>query len=202
MQNLNLFQVVRERRTVPRPVHMWLGLGVVLLLCAAHAGWHLWQLQQSSQRLQTMLAKAERQETQLDAVRSQFVEPQLDTRLPEELSARERDNRELQRLIAHLQLLSSQRNAGFIAPLAALTAQHPPSGLWLSVISLREGGRHIRLQGRSQDQELLPQYLQRLGQSPVFSGRDFARFDVQRGDDQLLHFDLSSQQKDQEDADE
>ena len=49
---------------------------------------------------------------------------------------------------------------------------------------------------------MLPQYLQRLGQSPVFSGRDFARFDVQRGDDQLLHFDLSSQQKDQEDADE
>ena len=86
--------------------------------------------------------------------------------------------------------------------LSRLTAQHPPSGLWLSVISLREGGRHIPLQGRSQDQELLPQYLQRLGQSPVFSGRDFARFDVQRGDDQLLHFDLSSQQKDQEDADE
>lgn len=202
MQNLNLYQVVRKRRTGPRPVQMWLGLGIVLLLCAAHAGWQLWQLQQSTQRLQTMLAQAERQETQLEAVRSQFVEPQLDTRLPEELSARERDNRELQRLIAHLQLLSSQRNAGFVAPLTALTAQHPPSGLWLSVISLREGGRHIRLQGRSQDQELLPQYLQRLGQSPVFSGRDFARFDVQRGDDQLLHFDLSSQQKDQEDADE
>ncbi len=202
MQNLNLYQVVSKRRTGPRPVQMWLGLGIVLLLCAVHAGWQLWQLQQSTQRLQAMLAQAERQEVQLEAVRSQFVEPQLDTRLPEELSARERDNRELQRLIAHLQLLSSQRNAGFVAPLTALTAQHPPSGLWLSDISLREGGRHIRLQGHSQDQELLPQYLQRLGQSPVFSGRDFARFDVQRGDDQLLHFDLSSQQKDQEDAGE
>lgn len=202
MQNLNLFQVVRQRRTGPRPAQMWLGLGIVLLLCGVHAGWLLWQLQHSTQRLQTMLAQAERQEAQLEAVRSQFVEPQLDARLPEELSARERDNRELQRLIAHLQLLSSQRNAGFVAPLTALTEQHPPSGLWLSTISLSEGGRHIRLQGRSQDQELLPQYLQRLGQSPVFSGRDFARFDVTRGDDQLLHFDLSSQQSDQEDADE
>ena len=202
MQNLNLFQVVRKRRIGPRPAQMWLGLGIVLLLCGVHAGWQLWQLQQSTQRLQTMLAQAERQEAQLEAVRSQFIEPQLDARLPEELSARERNNRELQRLIAHLQLLSSQRNTGFVAPLTALTAQHPPSGLWLSAISLTEGGRHIRLQGRSQDQELLPQYLQRLGQSPVFSGRDFARFDVTRGDDQLLHFDLSSQQNDQEDADE
>lgn len=202
MQNLNLFQIVRKRRTGPRPAQMWLGLGIVLLLCVVHAGSQLWQLQQSTQRLQAMLAQAERQETQLEAVRSQFVEPQLDTRLPEELSARERDNRELQRLIAHLQLLSSQRNAGFVAPLTALAERHPPSGLWLSAIGLREGGRHIRLQGRSQDQELLPQYLQRLGQSPVFSGRDFARFDVTRGDDQLLHFDLSSQQNDQEDANE
>ncbi len=105
MQNLNLLQIVRKRRTGPRPAQMWLGLGIVLLLCGVHAGWQFWQLQQSTQRLQAMLALAERQEVQLEAVRSQFVEPQLDTRLPEELSARERDNRELQRLIAHLQLL-------------------------------------------------------------------------------------------------
>ena len=137
-------------------------------------------------------------EADLATARGSFVEPTLDERLPEELTARERDNRELQRLIAYLQLLGSQRSAGFVAPLTALTEQHPQSGLWLSGISLREGGRQIRLQGRSQDQELLPQYLQRLGQSAVFSGREFARFDVQRGDDQLLHFDLSSQLKDKE----
>jgi hypothetical protein len=106
------------------------------------------------------------------------------------------------RLIAYLQLLSSQRTSGFVAPLLALAENHPASGLWLSGISLREGGVHMRLQGLSQDQELLPAYLQRLGQSPVFSGREFARFDVQRGDDQLLHFDLSSQLKDQETSDE
>ncbi|MBX9763176.1 MAG: hypothetical protein K2Y24_09110 [Pseudomonadaceae bacterium] len=93
MQNLNLFQVVRKRRIGPRPAQMWLGLGIVLLLCGVHADWQLWQLQQSTQRLQTMLAQAERQEAQLEAVRSQFIEPQLDARLPEELSARERDNR-------------------------------------------------------------------------------------------------------------
>ncbi|WP_422910562.1 PilN domain-containing protein [Pseudomonas sp. MAC6] len=198
MQNLNLFQVERTQQSGPQRAQMLLGLGVVLLLCLAHASWQAWQLHQGAQRLAQVQAQAQEEEAALATARGSFVEPKLDERLPEELTARERDNRELQRLIAYLQLLGSQRSAGFVAPLTALTEQHPQSGLWLSGISLREGGRQIRLQGRSQDQELLPQYLQRLGQSAVFSGREFARFDVQRGDDQLLHFDLSSQLKDKE----
>lgn len=198
MQNLNLFQVERTQQSGPQRAQMLLGLGIVLLLCLAHASWQAWQLHQGAQRLVQVQAQAQEEEAELATARGSFVEPKLDERLPEELTARERDNRELQRLIAYLQLLGSQRSAGFVAPLTALTEQHPQSGLWLSGISLREGGRQIRLQGRSQDQELLPQYLQRLGQSAVFSGREFARFDVQRGDDQLLHFDLSSQLKDKE----
>ncbi|MBU1284016.1 MAG: MSHA biogenesis protein MshI [Gammaproteobacteria bacterium] len=198
MQNLNLFQIERTQQSEPNRTQMLLGLGALLLLCLAHAGWQAWQLHQGAQRLVDKQAQAQQEEAQLQAASGNFVEPQLDARLPEELSARERDNRELQRLIAYLQLLGSQRSAGFVAPLTALTEQHPQSGLWLSGISLREGGRHMRLQGRSQDQELLPQYLQRLGQSAVFSGREFARFDVLRGEDLLLHFDLSSQLKDQE----
>lgn len=198
MQNLNLFQVERTQQSGPQRAQMLLGLGIVLLLCLAHASWQAWQLHQGAQRLAQVQAQAQEEEAELATARGSFVGPKLDERLPEELTARERDNRELQRLIAYLQLLGSQRSAGFVAPLMALTEQHPQSGLWLSGISLREGGRQIRLQGRSQDQELLPQYLQRLGQSAVFSGREFARFDVQRGDDQLLHFDLSSQLKDKE----
>lgn len=198
MQNLNLFQVERTQQSGPQRAQMLLGLGIVLLLCLAHGSWQAWQLHQGAQRLAQVQAQAQEEEAELATARGSFVEPKLDERLPEELTARERDNRELQRLIAYLLLLGSQRSAGFVAPLTALTEQHPQSGLWLSGISLREGGRQIRLQGRSQDQELLPQYLQRLGQSAVFSGREFARFDVQRGDDQLLHFDLSSQLKDKE----
>ena len=49
---------------------------------------------------------------------------------------------------------------------------------------------------------LLPQYLDALGRSPVFKGREFARLDVERGEDQLLDFDLSSRPADQEKADE
>ena len=202
MQNLNLYQVERKQRSGPRIRHMLIGLGVVLLLCVVHGSWQAWQLHVGALRLAQVQAAAQEQEARLEAATGSFVEPLLDERLPLELSVKERDNRELQRLIAYLQLLSSQRSGGFVAPLLALTEQHPESGLWLNNINLQDGGRHMRLQGFSQDQELLPAYLQRLGQSAVFRGREFARFDVQRGDDQLLRFDLSSQLKEQEAIDE
>ena len=195
MQNLNLYQVERKRRGGPRRAQMLLGLAALALLCGLHAAWHGWQLHKGAARLA-------QEEDLLAAAKASFVEPQLDSRLPAELAAREADNRQLQQMIGYLQVLASQRSIGFVAPLQALAEQHPPSGLWLTAINLDAGGSQLRLRGRSQNQELLPEYLQRLGQSAVFKGREFARFDVQRGDDQLLRFDLSSQVEALEKADE
>lgn len=202
MQNLNLYQVEKPQRSGPQKIQMLALLGVLLLLCAVHAAWQGWQLRQGAVRLAQAEAAARQQENLLATARASFVEPQLDSSLPLELAAREAENQHLQRLIGYLQVLASQRQSGFVGPLQALAEQHPQSGLWLSAISLTAGGRDMRLQGHSQDQELLPQYLQRLGQSPLFQGREFARFDVQRGEDQLLRFDLSSRSDDQEVADE
>ncbi|HSC83829.1 MAG TPA: PilN domain-containing protein [Pseudomonas sp.] len=198
MQNLNLYQVERQQRSGPQPRQMLALLGVLLLACVLHAAWQLWQLRDASQRLVRAEAAAQEQETRLAAAKASFVEPQLDASLPGELAAREASNRELQRLIGYLQVLAGQQRAGFVAPLQALAEQHPPHDLWLSNIQLSDGGGQMRLQGSSREQELLPQYLQRLGQSPVFKGREFARFDISRGADQLLHFDLSSRSVEQE----
>lgn len=202
MQNLNLYQVERKRRGGPRRAQMLLGLAALVLLCGLHAAWHGWQLHKGAARLAQAENQAQQQEDLLAAAKASFVEPQLDSRLPAELSAREADNRQLQQMIGYLQVLASQRSIGFVSPLQALAEQHPPSGLWLTAINLDAGGSQLRLRGRSQNQELLPEYLQRLGQSAVFKGREFARFDVQRGDDQLLQFDLSSQVGALEKADE
>lgn len=198
MQNLNLYQFERKQRSGPQPMHMLAGLLLVLLVCALHAGWQFWQVQQGVTRLSQAEAAAQEQELRLQAAQAGFVDPQLDARLPLEVSAREAENRQLQQLLGYLQLLDQQNRRGFVAPLQALTDQHPASGLWLNAIQFSEGGRQMRLQGIAQDQEMLPSYLQGLGQSEVFKGREFARFNVRRAEDQLLHFDLSSQLSDPE----
>lgn len=198
MQNLNLYQVEKTRRGGPQRMHLLAGLGLLLLACLLHAGWQGWRLQAGGERLAQAESRAQAQESLLAEAKASFVEPRLDPELPVRLASKEAENRELQRLLGYLDLLARQQRLGFVAPLAALAEQHPPSGLWLNAIALREGGREMRLQGLSQNPELLPQYLQRLGQSAVFKGREFARFDVQRGADELLHFDLSSRALDQE----
>ncbi len=202
MQNLNLYQVERRQRSGPQHLHMLALAGVLLLGCALHAGWQFWQLREANQLLQKAEVDAQEKETLLAAAKASYVEPVLDASLPVELTAREAENRELQRLINYLGILAGQQRSGFVAPLQALSAQHPQSGLWLRGIELGEGGSQMRLQGISQQQEDLPRYLELLGQSPVFKGREFARFDVQRGEDQLLHFDLSSRADDKEKAHE
>ena len=202
MQNVNLYQVERQRRGGPRRQQMLAGLSVLVALCLLHGAWQGWQLHRTGQQLaQTELA-AQDQETRLAAMKAGFVEPQLDDSLPLELAAREADNRQLQRLLAYLQALATQQSSGFVVPLKALSEHHPEGRLWLTGIQFSEGGTQMRLQGRSQDQELLPRYLDALGRSTAFSGREFARLDVQRGEDQLLDFDLSSRSADQEKTDE
>jgi hypothetical protein len=192
MQNINLYQREQKRRSGPRPKQMVLGWVVLFTLLLLHGGWQAWQLQRATTLASAAQARAQNLQDQLSAAQASFVEPQLDPQLPLQLAQQERGNLQLQRLVAHLQLLSQQQSAGFVAPLAALSERHPPNGLWLSEIALRDGGSTLSLQGMTEDQQLLPLYLQSLGVSPVFHGREFARFELQRNAAGLLGFRLSS----------
>lgn len=192
MQNINLYQREQKRRRGPRPKQMVLGWVLLFALLSVHAIWQGWQLQRATTLANTAQARAQNQQEQLSAAQAGFVEPQLNPQLPLQLAQQEHSNLQLQRLVAHLQLLAQQQSAGFVAPLAALSERHPPKGLWLSEIALRDGGSTLSLQGVTQDQQLLPLYLQSLGVSPVFHGREFARFALQRNDAGLLGFRLSS----------
>lgn len=200
MQNLNLYQVESAQRSGPQPQQMLIGLVAMLFLCLLHGFWQGFQVYRGTSTAAVAEAQAQQAEQQLIEAKAQFIEPQLNPDLPLRLADQEARNRELQRLISYLEILARQQRVGFVAPLAALAEQHPPSGLWLNTIVLTEGGTDLRLKGTSQTQELLPEYLQRLSQNAVFQGRQFARFDVQRGDDALLHFDLSSRTDDKEET--
>lgn len=200
MQNLNLYQVESAQRSGPQPQQMLIGLVALLFLCLLHGFWQGFQVYRGTSTAAVAEAQAQQAEQQLIEAKAQFIEPQLNPDLPLRLAHQEARNRELQRLISYLEILARQQRVGFVAPLAALAEQHPPSGLWLNTIVLTEGGTDLRLKGTSQTQELLPEYLQRLSQNAVFQGRQFARFDVQRGDDALLHFDLSSRTDDKEET--
>jgi hypothetical protein len=202
MQNINLYQPQQKRRQGPRPKQMILGWGLLFAVFIVHAAWQAWQLQQATTLASATQRDAQALQAELSQATASFQQPQLDPLLPTQLAQQEQSNLQLQRLVAHLQLLSQQQSAGFVAPLAALSERHPPTGLWLSEIALRDGGSRLSLQGFSQDQQLLPLYLQSLGVSPVFQGRAFSHFELQRNAAGLLGFRLSSRLDDEGKANE
>lgn len=64
--------------------------------------------------------------------------------------------------------------------LAAL-ARVGNDGLWLTGLSLGEGGQALEIRGRALDQALVPPYLRRLEMDGVFRGRRFAALEMQGG---------------------
>ena len=191
MQNLNLYQQERRRRSGPSVRLMLAGQALLWLLLLGHGLWLHGQVRQAESAQQRLQQAAETLTASLAQQRDSFREPELDARLPEQLLASQQRAARLQALLDHLQALSLQ-GEGFVAPLQALSSQHPPQGLWLRHILLQDGGRQMQLSGRSNNQELLPLYLRSLGQSPVFAGREFADLQLQRGEDGLFEFRLRS----------
>ncbi len=192
MQNVNLYQYQRERRSGPRPAQLLAGLALLALLMLLHGLWEGWRWHQAEQRAAAAQLAAEAAQAELEQMRANFREPVLDPSLGPRLAAREQLNARLQELVDHLAQAERDQQEGFLALLAALADRHPEAGLWLTRIRLQEGGRELRLDGLTTDQELLPRYLERLGGSEQFSARQFARLDVQRAEPDLLRFELSS----------
>lgn len=199
MQNVNLYQPERRRSGGPHPRHMLAGLVAVLVVMLIHALGAGWQLYRGAQALAEAERQAQTLEAQLVARQASFREPQLDPRLPVQLAALEAGNRQMQRLAEHLQQLDAERSEGFVPLMAGLAERHVPGGLWLTRIRLLDGGSVLGLEGLTQRQELLPAYLNSLGQAAAFQGREFARFDVQREDGGLLRFQLSSRHEEEGD---
>lgn len=195
MQNVNLYQFQRERRAGPHPRLLLVGFAALVLILLLHGLWHVWRGNQAGAAAAAAELRAVQAEAELAEAQGSFVEPVLDPALVPQLAERERFNLQLQQLVDYLDGEARSRQGGFLPILSALGDRHPPQGLWLSRIRLREGTSELRLDGLTEDQELIPAYLESLGRSDAFRQRQFARLDVQREDNGLLRFELSSSPK-------
>jgi hypothetical protein len=86
------------------------------------------------------------------------------------------------RLRANEQLMAQsapQAAADYIAPLRAL-ARHRLEGVWLTSISLAGESGELSLTGRALRAELIPKYIDRLGQDPAMRGRRFSTLAIER----------------------
>lgn len=104
---------------------------------------------------------------------------------PAVMEALERINHTIsrrQRLLARVESLVLQGGEGFSSSMAAL-ARRIPEGVWLTGIRLEASEGTVGFEGQARTADLVPVYLERLGQEPVFAGRTFGEFRLNRQQD-------------------
>lgn len=178
-QQINLYQTGfrPQRWTFATLLFLGAGIGLVLLLLfyiVMH--WQTASLRAEHARLQQ---QQDTISTQLEAVAQQFPAKTLDVALEQELV---RAQAELAAKRSTVQAATADITgniAGFSAYLEGLARQRP-HGLWLRGVTLAAGGTRIEIIGSTLVPNLVPTYIQRLGDEEVFANLQFRTLLMER----------------------
>lgn len=193
-QQINLYQpMFRKQEKVFSAVAMLQVLLLLIVALVAFYGYSWWSLQPFEQELGKVESEQRRLQAEINRLEAESPAPVKSELLEEEI---ERLSREIEQKGRVARIISSGRfgnRTGFASALEGLARQHI-SGLWLTRVHLEEGGRQLALTGKANSSELVPRYIQRLADEPVFRGLSFNVLDIRRSDDEpgIVEFELAT----------
>lgn len=194
-QQINLYQpMFRRQQKVFSAVAMGQILVFLVLVLAGFYAYSWWSLQPFEQELAKVEADQQRLQNELDRLQASMPAKTKSQLLEDEVRRLSHELEQKQRIA---QLLSSGRfgnRQGFVEVLEGLARQHI-SGLWLTRVSLANGGKQLALSGKANSSELVPLYIQRLSSESAFSGVSFNVLEIRRSKDEagIIEFDLATQ---------
>lgn len=194
LQQINLYQDIlhQGKRTMAlRPLMLVLGGGLVLLFLLS--GLLFWRSASLRRQLTTLESEQTRLITHLAELSIQYPPKEKSQLLEAEVAnlVRSRDARGP--LLHLLEIESLKNTVGFSSILESLARQNP-AGVWLRRVGIAGGGHQLLLEGRTQDPQLAPRYLQQLGQEPILAGVEFERLQMERAteDPATINFTLQT----------
>lgn len=159
-----------------QPASARMALATLALLMAILIGYGAWMWvdnQQLARRLAATDVQNQSLQSSLDrlsqAVAGQKPSPELSDRLSQLDLALARRQRLLE-VVSDLAL----GQAGTLSPMLVALAEQVPANVWLTEVQLSLSPTLIRLDGRAGSPDLVPTYLQRLGQTDAFAGRSLS----------------------------
>lgn len=170
-QQINLFNpVFEQRRTMFAASTMVLAAGVVLAVVGVLAG--MAQLRVSG--LQADVDAGARQLTdarkRLSEATAEFAPRLKDAGLDVQIAEAERQHTAMQHVNDMIARGAIGNQQGYAETFRAL-ARQTGDGVWLTAVSISNGGRDIGLKGRALDPAMVPGFLNRLRAEPVLQGK-------------------------------
>ncbi|WP_438864652.1 PilN domain-containing protein [Neptunicella sp.] len=137
-------------------------------------------------------------QTRLTDLSQQLSKRKEDPQLLAKISELKQDIHDKQYVVQAINQLDGLESQNFPAIMTDLASIHQPN-LWLTQIKVENN--KVYLQGRVTDPSVIPIWLRKLGQSTFFAGQDFGQAQIQRQQDEQLHFVIATdltQQQDEE----
>lgn len=182
MQQINLYQpMFRQQRKVFSAVTMLQIVGFFVVVLGAVYAYNVHSLQPFRDELARTNAGFERLAARVDQMRSNASGSAELRLLDQDIARLTRDLEHRRRLQQVLASGSFGNTEGFSPYFEALARGHV-DGAWLTDITLEKGGRRLGIGGLTVDPELVPVYLKRLGENPVFRKRGFNVLELARSE--------------------
>ncbi|MCD6526329.1 MAG: PilN domain-containing protein [Desulfuromonas sp.] len=192
MQQVNLYQEMfkPQRRSMAGPAL----LATFVVMCMAMAGVS-WRQSRSLAKLEQQYQAATAQQQQL-LVELETVQQKLATVHPsallvQKLLVTRQQLAQRQPLLQQLEQLAVGKNQ--VAESLEALARRPLKKLWFTRVHVGGAGTDLQLSGKAIDAERLPELVRTLGREQVFAQRQFSFLRLQRQDDGLYDFALSTE---------
>lgn len=177
-QQINLFHPIfrkeQKRFSAQTMLQASAVIAVAVLLLIAANLWQLRQLRDAGAATDAELRATTKQVETLAKLPGRSADPEL---LAEQ--------RRLEQAWSTAQLVRGNtgavggKSAGYSEYFVGLARQHV-GNLWLTGITVADGGQELVLQGRASRADAVPAYVERLAREPVFAGKQFDAFEIAR----------------------
>jgi hypothetical protein len=184
-QQINLYQpMLREqRRALSAASMLQVSAALVAGLLLVY-GYGSWRLQGLAGEVGRLAAARDAAAARLAQMERELPRPERSASLAAEVERLGRELAGKQRLVGMLGTGEIGSREGFSAHLAGLARQHV-DGTWMTAVEIARGGASLSIQGRATRAELVPEYVQRLGQEQALVGARFATVRLEDGDGQV-----------------
>ncbi len=180
IQQINLYQpMFRQQKKVFSAVTMLQIIGLFVFVLAAIYAYNLYKLKPFQADLKATNVEFARLNKHIELYEKKFPPLKKSKLLEDEIA---RMSRELKRRETIAKVLSSGsygNTHGFSSYFEAL-ARGYTKGAWLTDIRIGDGGKQVSLTGETVNPELVPVYIKKLSDSPVFRKKSFNELELSR----------------------
>lgn len=178
MQQINLYQVEEEQEEVllsfKQIMKMAGGFGIILLLVSAFMTYA--SLKQDSE-LESLKSQQKAIKKGIATIKQAVPKDETREKLKEKIARLEKDKLLKQEMFNTLSRLQNNKSYGYSRFMVALSKYSMP-GVWFTKINVFGDGASVSLEGKTENNDLIPMVLKRLSNDDSFKGKKFESFNM------------------------